>query len=402
MSDDRVVVVSQQYPPELGGNASRVGDSARRLAAEGWDVTVLAPPKSYPAGRYDRTWNRRERTTDGDVAVNRLWSWQPTDEDPSALARLAYYLLFALHATLWLLWHRRRTDVVVCTTPPIFTSIPGLVVGALPGTAVVVDVGDLWIDAAASLGFIRERSLSTRLSRRYERLVLRRADRVLTTTDEMSRLLAEGHGPAVAAKLTVVPNAVDTERFTPGDGDDDGRTILYTGNFGHAQDLENCIRAMQYVETDARLLLVGDGDLRRRLVSLVAELDLGDRVEFRDPVEREAVPDLLRSAAVGVATLKQTEGLGYAVPTKTYEYLACGLPVVGTEGGALADLLAESGGGLAVRSEPEPLADAFETLLSDPDRRAAMGAAGREHVTATYDRRAVGRHLSETLEATIQ
>jgi glycosyltransferase involved in cell wall biosynthesis len=219
----------------------------------------------------------------------------------------------------------------------------------------------------------------------------------------MRRLLAEGHGPAVDGKTTVVPNAVDTEVFTPDDGDgDDGRTILYTGNFGHAQDLENCIRAMAHLDGDARLLLVGDGDLRGRLLGLVTEYGLEGRVEIRDPVDREAVPDLLRSAAVGVATLKQSDGLRYAVPTKTYEYLACGLPVVGTAGGALEELLTDSGGGLAVQSDPESLAVAFRTLLGDAERRAEMGAAGREHVQDRYDRRAVGRHLSETLETTIR
>lgn len=397
----RAVIVSQQYPPELGGNASRVGDTARQLAREGWDIEVVAPPKSYPAGTHDRTWSRHDATEEEGVRVHRLWSWQPTRSDPNAVERLAYYLIFAVHATLWLLYHRGRFDIYVCTTPPIFTAIPGVLASWVSRRPFVVDIGDLWIDAAASLGFIDERSLSTRLSRRYEHFVLLRADRILTTTDEMSRLLERGHGPALSNRLVVVPNAVDTERFVPGDTDD-GRTIIYTGNFGHAQDLEACIRAMQYVDSAATLRLVGDGDLRGRLERLVAELELEGRVDIEPPVDRSAVPVLLSSSAVGIATLRQTDGLRYAVPSKTYEYMACGLPVVGTDIGALAELLSESGGGLAVDSDPRALAEAFDRLLSNPELRQRMGAAGRQHVEERYDRKSVGRKLDATLSELLE
>ena len=397
-----VAVVSQQYPPELGGNATRVGDTARELARRGWEVSVLAPPRSYPPENYPRTWQRHEHTVEDGVDVHRLWSWQPTRADPNALERLAYYLVFATHATLWLLYHRQWFDAYLCTTPPPFTSLPGLVAGELTRKPFVVDVGDLWIDAATSLGFIREASLSTRLTRRYEHLVLLRADRVLTTTDEMSRLLERGHGPAIARRLVVIPNAVDTRVFTPEAGDgDDGRTIIYTGNFGHAQDLEACVRAMQHVEVDAHLRLVGDGDLRERLESLVEELGVDDRVSIERPIPRSEIPPLLASSAVGIATLKDADGLRYAVPSKTYEYMACGLPVVGTDIGALAELLEESGGGLAVDSDPEALAEAFDRLISESDLRERLGEQGREHVEARYDRRAVGERLDSTLDELI-
>ncbi|MFT4946743.1 MAG: colanic acid biosynthesis glycosyl transferase WcaI [Natronomonas sp.] len=395
---ERVVVVSQQYPPELGGNASRVGDTAGQLVREGMRVSVVAPPRSYPPESYPRTWQRHEHTIEEGVDVHRLWSWQPSRSDPNALERLAYYLFFAVHATLWLLYHRKRFDVYLCTTPPIFTSVPGLVASELTRRPFVVDVGDLWVDAAVSLGFIREASVSTRLTRRYEHFVLLRADRVLTTTDEMSRLLERAHGPAIARRLVVIPNAVDTDRFRPGVGSgDDGRTIVYTGNFGHAQDLEACVRAMEHVESDAHLRLVGDGDLRNRLETMVEDLGLADRVSIEEPIPRSEVPELLASAAVGIATLKDTDGLRYAVPSKTYEYMAAGLPVVGTDIGALAALLNESGGGVAVESEPQQLSETFDRLLGDRDLRRRLGEHGRRHVEQHYNRRAVAEKLAGTL-----
>ncbi|WP_114576071.1 glycosyltransferase family 4 protein [Saliphagus sp. LR7] len=398
----RIAVVSQQYPPELGGNASRVGDTARQLAREGWDVSVVAPPRSYPPGTYPWSWTRHERREDEGVSVHRLWSVQPTRLDPPVSQRLAYYLTFAVHATLWLLFYRKRFDAVVCTAPPPFTAIPGIVASEVTGKPFVADVGDLWIDATASLGFVREESLSTRLARRFEHAVLMRADRVLTTTDEMSRLIERAHGPAIGGRLVVVPNAVDTERFRPdattdgGEGHD-GATIVYTGNFGHAQDLESCVRAMAHVEEPATLRLIGDGDLRGRLEALVADLGLGDRVSIEAPIDRSEVPGVLAGSDIGIATLRDSDGLRYAVPSKTYEYMASGLPVVGTDIGALAELLAESGAGVVAENDPEALAAAFDRLHSDPDLRAEMGRKGRKHAVKNYDRATVARGLDETL-----
>lgn len=407
----RIAVVSQQYPPELGGNAARVGDTARQLAREGWDVSVVAPPRSYPPETYPWSWNRHERSEDGGVSVHRLWSVQPTRLDPPVGQRLAYYLTFALHATLWLLVHRTRFDAIVCTAPPPFTAIPGIAASEATGRPFVVDVGDLWIDATASLGFVREESLSTRLARRFEHAVLMRADRVLTTTEEMSRLLEHAHGPAIGGRLVVIPNAVDTERFRPdagtatagGEGgadggeDADGPTLVYAGNFGHAQDLESCVRAMVHVEEPATLRLIGDGDRRERLETLVADLDLGDRVHIEAPIDRSEVPGVLADSEIGIATLRQAEGLRYAVPSKTYEYMATGLPVVGTDIGALAELLAESGAGVAADNDSEALAAAFDRLLADPDLRAEMGRRGRDHAVENYDRATIAGRLDETL-----
>ncbi|MFB6105942.1 MAG: glycosyltransferase family 4 protein [Halobacteriaceae archaeon] len=392
---NRVLVVSQQFLPEMGGNANRVGDTARYLHDAGWEVTVLAPPRTYPFGAHERSWERHVHEGYAGVDVHRLWTWQPTRPDPGFLSRLAYYLVFAVHATLWVALRRSAFDVVLCATPPPFTAVPGLVADRLGEAAFVVDVGDLWVDAAASLGLVSEGSPLTRATRAFEGLVFSRAAQILTTTGEMNRQVTATHGDDVAAKLVTVPNAVDTGRFTPAEGD--GRTVVYAGNFGHAQDLENCVRAMQHVESDARLLLVGDGDRRPQIARLVDELDLGDRVEVRDPVDRAEIPGLLADAAVGLATLRRTPGLRYAVPSKTYEYMAAGLPVIGTDIGALAEFLSESGGGVAVDEDPRAIAAAIDRLVTDDDYRARLGRQGRAHVEAHYDRTQVGQHLSETL-----
>jgi glycosyltransferase involved in cell wall biosynthesis len=433
----RVVFVSQMFPPETGGNASRIHDTATNIQRDDWAVTVLAPPPSYPPGAFDRSW-WRSRTEDVDgVTVHRLWTWQPTSENPGMAKRLPYYLIFGIHAMVWLLWNVRNYDIVITSTPPISTGAPGLVASAL-GTPWVVDIRDLWIDASISLGYLESGSAVERASRRFQRLVLRRADRLTVTTETLGRAVAERYGEELELKTVVVPNGVDTERFRPatavaaesgieaasrlvtdglasnGSGggsttEDDGResstdsppTIVYTGNLGTAQNLEACVEAMRHVSEPAVFRLVGSGDVESKLRRLVDDLGVGDRVEFTGLVSRDEVPEILGDATIGVAPLEETETLAYAMPTKVYEYMACGLPTVVTGRGEIRRFVTESDVGVHAEGDPEALADRFDELLADRGRRNELAVRSREHVVEHYDRTAIARRLSDELRTLV-
>ncbi len=428
----RVVFVSQTFPPEKGGNASRIHDMATNVQAGEWSVTVLSPPPCYPPGEFDRSW-RRSRTDDVDgVSVVRLWTWQPTTENPGMKRRLPYYLLFGIHATLWLLWNFRQYDVVVTSTPPISTGAPGLVVAAL-GKPWLVDVRDLWIDASISLGYLQPGSALERVSRRFQRGVFHASDRIAITTETIGEKLLAQYGTELGEKLIVIPNGVDTDRFRPADspsldvasgdevgelrmrdGDvlasngrdrtgDDRPVIVYAGNLGSAQDLEACVRAMTHLDhEDAVLRLVGKGDLESELRRLTRELGVEDRVEFGGLIPREEVPQLLADATIGVAPLRSTETLSYAMPTKVYEYMACGLPTVVTGRGEIERFVVDSGGGVHADNDPERIAERFDELLGDEERRRQLGRQGREHVVERYDRGAIAARLSAELSGLLE
>lgn len=404
---NQYVFVSQRYPPEKGGNASRIRDLAVNVA-EGNSVTVLAPPPCYPPGNFDRTWERGETERLDGVVVRRLWSWQPQTENPGLLRRLPYYLLFALHATLWLLWHHRSYDAVFTSTPPITTGLPGLT-AAMLGTPWVVDVRDLWIDNSVALGYVAADSPIVTASRWFQGLVLRTADRITVTTESLGSAVTDKYGEGLADRIRHIPNGVDTSRFEPrsgpeqgeDDGSEESPVVVYTGNIGSAQPLEPCIRAMDELSTDAVLRLVGDGDERSRLEALTERLDLGDRVEFVGLVDREAVPAQINDAAVGLAPIRDEPELAYAMPTKSYEYLACGVPVVVTGRGEVRRFAEVSGGGRHAEVDPAAIADAIAELLDSPERRRRLGAAGRAHVVEQYDRAAIADGLDDLLSGLV-
>jgi len=399
-----VVFVSQRYPPEQGGNASRIRDTATNLRAEGWNVTVLSPVKSYPFGEFERSRSWHTTESEEGITIHRFWTWQPQTTGPSLVQRLAYFLIFALHALWWLLWNVRRYDVVVTSSPPITTEIPGIAVSLL-GKPWVTDIRDLWIDAAVSLGHIEAGGLPERAARRFQGFALRRADRISVTTDATIRELEATYGPGLASKTILIPNGVDVGVFHPSEPpveSDNRPVVIYTGNIGSAQDLGACVRAMARLSNDdAVLRLVGSGDVVPELKHLVEELSLGDRVEFTGLVSRETVPELLNEATVGIAPLKDTDALKYAMPTKVYEYMACALPTLVTGGDHIEWFINESGGGLHVENDPDRIAEALDDLLDDSTYRDELAERGYEHVVARYTRDGIAHRLSDELSSLV-
>ncbi len=393
----RICIVSQHFPPERSGNASRIHDTAMHLTDLGLDVTVLAPHPTFPTGSFPRIWRRSDVHKVGSVRVVRLWTWQPVSGDPGFASRMAYYLLFPLHAALWLLFTHDRFDAIVTSAPPLFTGLPGYILKRTSSVKWILDIRDLWIDASIGLGFLREGSIFERLSRRFEQACLSRADLVGVTTEELRRRIASRY--RVTAPMELMPNGVDTGLFRPTNSGKK-RQIIYAGNVGHAQDLDKVALAVKSMNGtyNLKFLIVGDGDTKEHLERLVNAENLTDSIIFTGILSREEIPQLLSESLVGVAPLKRLANLEYAVPTKAYEYMACELPFLGCGDGEIAHLAHESGAGVIAGNTPEAIAATLSALIDDPERMEEMGRRGREYVTEHYDRRAIALKLAQHIE----
>lgn len=191
---------------------------------------------------------------------------------------------------------------------------------------------------------------------------------------------ARRHG---GARVEIVPNAVDPDRFSPVDRPANRFTVGFLGTLKPWHDVETLVRAMPLLRAarpDARLMIVGDGPERARLAP---ELDaLG--AELAGAVAPDAVPGWLARMDVAVAPYRADEPF-YFSPLKIYEYMAAGLPVVASDVGDLG-LLVEEGetGRLCPPSDPEALAAVLAALAAAPRDRQRMGATGRDRVLAHH------------------
>ena len=185
------------------------------------------------------------------------------------------------------------------------------------------------------------------------------------------KLSIEGY---IQKKIIQVPNGVDTDIFYP-QAVQKKNQIIYAGNIGYAQDLDKVILAVADINKthDLKMLLVGDGDTRQQLEQLAKDEGLEDRIIFTGMIPRENVPKIVSESLVGLAPLKKMETLEYAVPTKAYEYLACGIPFIGCGKGEISNLAAQSGGGIIADNSPGAIASAIIDLIEQPSKMQRYG-----------------------------
>jgi D-inositol-3-phosphate glycosyltransferase len=237
-----------------------------------------------------------------------------------------------------------------------------------------------------ALGVVKRRNQGSSDTSPPTRLEMERrlacgVDRVVATScDERAELIALGGD---ARRITVVPCGVDLNRFRP-DGPVDPRPtgrrrIVVVSRLVERKGIGNVIAALADVP-GAELVVAGgppagmlDEDPEAaRLLRLAARAGVGDRVELRGAVPRERVPELLRSADV-VACCPWYEPFGLVA----VEAMACGVPVVASAVGGLAETVADGSTGVLVPPRrPDLIAAALSALLDDDSRRAAMGRAG--------------------------
>jgi glycosyltransferase involved in cell wall biosynthesis len=223
---------------------------------------------------------------------------------------------------------------------------------------------------------------------RLERLVGNSVSRVLATcTDEVRELGRMGVGNR---RVSVVPCGVDCDQFRP-----EGptvpkrlpRRVVSVGRLVPRKGFADLIAAMPY-NADTELVIVGGPDRRQlardpeaiRLRELAERLGVADRVRLVGQVPRERMPAVLRSADL-VACVPWYEPFGI-VPL---EAMACGVPVLATSVGGLADTVVDGVTGVLVPPQrPKSLAATMKALLADPVKRGFLGAAGRDRAESRY------------------
>jgi glycosyltransferase involved in cell wall biosynthesis len=382
----RIMIVSQYFPPEIHGPSARLEAFAAGLTRRGHEVEVICEVPSHPAGVVAPGYGGRfvdQRTMDG-YAVR--YVWVRATPSKATRARLLNYASFALTATV-VGASRPRPDAILASSPPLPVGTVGATLAVRHRVPWVLDVRDLWPDAAVAVGEIAEGRLF-RQAARIERRLYRSAAGITAATTAFAEQIEQRGG---AGKVTLVRNGtanvfLDAGLEEPGGslpGDSDGAfTWAYAGNLGLAQGLESAVEAAGLLGESFRLLLIGDGPRREELRRLADRLAQGS-VEFIDPVPAERAAELMRASDALLVSLAASPGLEGFVPSKLFDCCALARPVVLAAAGEAADLAGEADAALCVPpGDGEAIAAAVRRLRDDAALSERLGSAGRAFAEA--------------------
>lgn len=406
-----ILFLTDNFPPEVNAPASRTHEHCRQWVASGETVTVVTCAPNFPKGRVfdgyrNRLWQRE--VIDG-IRVIRVWSYITSNE--GFAKRILDYLSFMFAAIVASLFVR-RVDIVVATSPQFFTAVAGWVIGALKAVPFVFELRDLWPESIKAVGAMQD-SAAIRWLEKLELFLYRRAALIVSVTRSFKDTLVRRGIPA--EKIEVVTNGVDISRFSPQPKDQELERELglqgcfvagYIGTHGMAHALETLLAAMAELRRRQggetfRLLLLGDGARKPALQAEAARLEL-DNVVFVDTVPKEAVARYWSLLDVSIIHLKRTDLFTTVIPSKLFECMGMGIPVLHGVAGESAAIVESEGAGIVF--EPEntgQLVDGLLALRADDAlrsrlRASALVAAGR------YDRGALAARMLECLRRTVR
>ncbi len=405
----KIVVLCPHFDPDTAPTGTVMTRIVHELADRGHELHVVTSLPWYADHAVDPAWSGTWLQTESTVwgSVTRVYPFPGADKSNLVRRALGFIGFSALSgiAALRAGGRWRSVDVVFAMSPPLTLGPTGWLVGLLRGASLVLNIQDVFPDAAVRTGAITNRQVIG-AAKLLERFAYQRAAAVTVLSDDLRRNVSAKVAPSHRDRVRVITNFVDTAAIEPRDrmtayrdelGIGDEPVVLYAGNVGFSQSLDLVVGAARRCP-DILFVINGDGaaraDLERAAVD-VANL----RFAGYQPIER--LSEVLATGDVHVVPLRT--GLGdVSVPSKSYSSLAAGRPVVASidTGTEIPRLLAASGGGIAVPPDDlEAFVAAIRALVDDPERSARLGRSGRSWVVEEASPEAVAAAYDELIRA---
>jgi glycosyltransferase involved in cell wall biosynthesis len=318
----------------MGAPQSRLSETAVGLKQLGWDVCIVTAMPNYPTGKifpgYRRKLLKRERIDDIPVYRYVLYA----SNSKKRLPRIVSMLSFSISSLAAVFSLRKfNPDYILTESPPLTLAATGVLLAKLTGARHIMNVSDIWPLSARELGAVADGFLHKMLKRLENRLY-------------SSSFACTGQSQQIADYLKfngcdrvhLFRNGVDVSRFDHSvvKRNDEGFKIVYAGLLGVAQGILALVQNINFKEIGAEFHIYGDGAEKKQLeIFLESHPDSG--VFLHEVVDRSHVPTIISQFNLTIIPL--VKPLYGAVPSKIYEAMAAGLPMLFAGGGEGAELV---------------------------------------------------------------
>ena len=339
----KILVVSFYYEPELGAAPSRITNLAKGLKAAGNDVDVLTCLPNYPKGRvfdgYRGHFSIKEEI-DG-INVFRYWTYATVSKNPfkRVLAMTSYAV------AMWAFAFKRRQiksyDRVIVQSPPILVSVSAMTLfKKVFGKNVVLNVSDLWPGSAVELGFVRKGSLSFKALSCFERYIYRNAYAVMGQSQEIvNHVGAMFPGKRTFLYRNLQPVAAGSAEVKQ---KGDRLKLVYAGLFGVAQGILQLLKSIDFVSLGVEMHLYGGGNQVEEIQEYIKS---GDKnIWYHGYVSKQEMNEELKKYDLSIIPL--AAAIHGAVPSKIFDLLPAGIPILFSGNGEGARIVEECGFGL--------------------------------------------------------
>jgi glycosyltransferase involved in cell wall biosynthesis len=376
----KLLILTQYFPPETGAPQNRLFWLAKAMVKNGFDVSVLTAMPNYPQMKVYKGYRNKfylYEEMDG-IKVHRCYIYASTKK--SIPLRLANYFSFVKTSFLTGICKIRKTDYILCESPPLFLGITALLLKIIKRSRLIFNVSDLWPESAEKLGIISNRLLLN-VSKTLEEIIYKNSEFI---TGQTQGIVSNIHSRFPDKRIFWLKNGIQAAdylnlaegwRAEAGYKPDDF-ILIYAGIIGHAQGLEVILKAAAILKgyDKIKFIIAGSGPEKPALLRMAEKMELKS-VVFPDSMPKNKMLSVINESDAGIIPLKNLELFRGAIPSKIFDNLALKKPVLlGIEGEAKSLFIDRGNCGLAFKPENEnDLADKILTLYNSPELVTRLG-----------------------------
>ena len=358
-SKSRIFFIASHYAPERNAPAKRIKNFSRYFAElDEYEITVITPRARIPSPGHPEF-----------LDTNNFFMFSKYQEDGIEICRfrglefpkgifilelmnyLSEFFGFFLIALL-----KNKPDLIITSSPQPFTALIGYLISRIKNTLWIIEIRDIWPESLALENL--ELNLVKLAIAKYFKFLYRSADRIICVNESQKAEIAE---IVDESKISVVMNSSDLfesgYRCKPTSLFELERKTLkicYVGTIGRAQGLEVMIDALSLLSNKTRdyqiwFYVVGDGS-EKESIRLKARNAGLQNVIFSDYLFGSDLLSIYKDSDIGFIHLKEQIGLSSALPSKLFDYLAVGLPVLIGSAGCGKQIIEEYGAGWVFES----------------------------------------------------
>ena len=401
----RFLILTQYYPPETGAPQNRLSGLARELKQMGHEVVILTAMPNYPAMQIHPDYLGKKYVLDEfeNIPVHRAWIY--VSKNRSIISRLMNYFSFTFSSMYYASKIKGDFDYLMVESPPLFLGISAWWISKRKKAKMVFNVSDLWPESAEKLGVISNK-MFLKLATILEEWLYKKSYMV---TGQTQGIVQNIQTRFPNKKVHWLPNGVDESIFSFKKKENvrqqlklsnDDFLIMYGGIIGLAQGLDVILDAAKLLPAESKItyLLLGDGPEKNRLQQRVVDEKIA-RVKFLELVSREVVPSYVEAVDVAVIPLKKMDLFLGAIPSKIFENLALGKPLLLSVDGEARSLFIDQGNaGLFIEPEnSKMLAEKSLLMEANPEMVREMGNNGKAFVQTYFMRKKITSDWVNTL-----
>lgn len=391
----RILIITQYFPPEVAAGANRAYEHAKHWVKFGAEVTVVTCFPNYPTGNIPKKYKGLkylEETIDG-IRVIRTFTYATPNK--GFFKRVLSYFSFMFSSVIQSYNKIGKQDVIIASSPPYTVGISGMVLGKLKKIPFVFEVRDLWPESIVQLGQVKNRFI-IKLLEWIELRMYKGASLIVGISDPFVDFISSKGIPK--EKIKIIKNGVNLELFQPQEPDvklknslglSDKFIVSYFGTFGLAQGLESILRTAEIlkVNNNIHFLFIGDGADREKLLDFKKIKDLSNTTILK-PLAKEELVKYYSISDVMLVPLRKLSLFDSALPSKMFEIMAMGKPIIHTVDGEARKLLDKENVGKYIEAENyKELAETITSVSVNSQWLNSASINGRNLVEKGFDRK---------------